>query len=414
MGESAVGSSLINRQHLGILPSRLTPVGLLRSLHLQRVDLTPRSYLRLSAQGSTMDSHTHTRKLAAILSAEIQDSNRLVEEAETVTLHTLTTYQDLMASLIHQYRGRMVISSADNLLAEFDSVVEALRCAVAIQQDLTQRNASLSTRQRIELGMGLNLGDVLVDTEQVYDEGINIAAYLKSLPEGGGICISGTVYDQVETKLPLKYEYLGEQEITNIAKPVRVYRVRWETADPLMPDQPALHNQPNLPWTDGPGSAGTVRLVGRDSDLARLQQGLEKAMSGERQVLFLTGEPGIGKTTVVETFLAQLGARDWGLGTGEQKRPGAEGKQQRAKFPHSRSQSLTPNTQPPLPSLLIAQGQCVEHYGAGEAYLPVLEALGRLGRVPGHHNIIAVLAQYAPTWLAQLPALANLSEREGL
>ena len=319
-----------------------------------------------------MNFHTFTRKLAAILSAEIQGENRpvdLVDEDRATPPSTLTIYQELVASLIHQYQGRMVNSSADNLLAEFDSVVEALRCAVAIQQDLKQRNASLPTRQRIEIGIGLNLGDVLVDMEQVYEEGVNIATYLKSLAEGGGIYISGTVYDQVETKLPLKYEYLGGQEITNIAKPVRVYRVQWETADALMPDEPVLHDQSDLPWTDGPGSTGTVQLVGRDTDLARLQQCLEKAMSGERQVLFLTGEPGIGKTTVVETFLAQLGARDWGLGGGDQQRPGVEGNQQRAKIPNSRSQPLTPNTQPPIPSLLIAQGQCIEHYGAGEAYL---------------------------------------------
>jgi class 3 adenylate cyclase/predicted ATPase len=324
-----------------------------------------------------MDSHTFTRKLAAILSAEIQGYNHLVNEDGAITLPTLMTYQELVVSLIHRYRGRVVNSSSDNLLAEFDSVVEALRCAVALQQDRKQHNASLPVRQRIEFGMGLNLGDVLRDTGQADEEGVNIAAYLKSLAEGGGICISGTVYDQVETKLPLEYEDLGEQEVPNVAKPVRAYRVQWETEHSVIPDQPTPHHQFNPSWPDDPRNIGTVRLVGRETDLARLQQGLEKALSGERQVLFLTGEPGIGKTTVVEAFLAQ----------------------------HSRSL---------IPSFLIAQGQCVEHYGAGEAYLPVLEALGRLGREPGHHQVIAILAQYAPTWLAQLPALANLSEREDL
>src|SRR5262245_16257063 len=207
------------------------------SLPPQRADPTPRSCTLLSGQGSATDSHTLPRKLLAILSAEIQYHDRPVNEGGATTPPTLATYQELMVSLIHQHRGRVVNSAADNLLAEFDSVVETLRCAVAIQQDLKQRNASFPPRQRIEFGMGLNLGDVLGDTGQGYEEGVNIAAYVKSLAEGGGICISGTVYDQVETKLPLKYEYLGEQEVANIAKPVRVYRVRWETEALVMPEQ---------------------------------------------------------------------------------------------------------------------------------------------------------------------------------
>ncbi len=111
------------------------------------------------------------------------------------------------------------------MLAEFASVVDAVRCAVEIQQELKTRNAELPSARRMEFRMGINLGDVIVEGEKLYGDGVNIAARLEALAEPGGICISGTVYDQVENKLALGYEYIGEQVVKNIAKPVRVYRV---------------------------------------------------------------------------------------------------------------------------------------------------------------------------------------------
>src|SRR5919201_3867467 len=129
-----------------------------------------------------------------------------------------------MASLIRQHKGRVVDSPGDNLLAEFASVVDAVQCAVAVQQELATRNASLPAHRKMAFRIGINLGDVLVDGERIYGDGVNIAARMEGLAEGGGICISGTVYDQVENKLNWRYEYLGEREVKNIAKPVRVYR----------------------------------------------------------------------------------------------------------------------------------------------------------------------------------------------
>ena len=171
------------------------------------------------------------RKLAAIFSTDVAGYSRLMGEDEEATIRTLTAYRELISSLIQHYRGRVVDSPGDNLLAEFVSVVDAVRCAVEIQHALTARNTELPDHRKMEFRIGINLGDVVVEGERLYGDGVNIAARLESLAEPGGICISGTVYDQVETKLTLQYEYLGEQTVKNITKPVRVWRVRLEESE---------------------------------------------------------------------------------------------------------------------------------------------------------------------------------------
>src|SRR2546426_5285846 len=165
------------------------------------------------------------RKLAAILSADVQGFSRLMGADEEATLHTLQASREVTDSLIQQHRGRIVGTAGDSILAEFASVVDAVQCAVAIQRELKLRNAELPEHRRMEFRIGINLGDVMVDGEQIYGDGVNIAARLQALAEAGGICISGTIYDQVKNKLALRYEGLGEQEVKNIAEPVRVYRV---------------------------------------------------------------------------------------------------------------------------------------------------------------------------------------------
>ena len=165
------------------------------------------------------------RKLAAILSADVQEYSRLMSQDERGTIRTLTAYKQAMSSLIEEYKGRVVDAPGDNLLAEFGSVVDAVNCAVEIQRELAERNAELPPARQMEFRIGINLGDVVEEEGRIYGDGVNIAARVESLAEGGGICISGTAYDQVENKLGLEYEYLGEQEVKNIEKPVRVYRV---------------------------------------------------------------------------------------------------------------------------------------------------------------------------------------------
>src|SRR5215471_14464503 len=166
------------------------------------------------------------RKLAAIFSTDVAGYSRLMGDDEEATIRTLTAYRVVISWLIQQYRGRVIDSPGDNLLAEFASVVDAVRCAVEIQQELTTKNAELPEHRQMRFRIGINLGDVIPDGERIYGDGVNIAARLEGLAEAGGICISGTVYDQVATKLPLTYKFLGQQTVRNIARPVRAYRVQ--------------------------------------------------------------------------------------------------------------------------------------------------------------------------------------------
>src|SRR5215475_15773469 len=176
---------------------------------LPSYDLAPsrRTGMTHSIIGATA-RHTHLvgmeRRLAAILSADVQGYSRLMHEDETATIRTLTTYRGLMGSLIQQYRGRVVDDPGDNLLAEFPSVVEAVQCAVTIQRTLAARNAVLPSHRQMVFRMGLHLGDIVVEQERIYGAAVNLAARLERVAEGGGLCISGTVYDHVVAKLPLE------------------------------------------------------------------------------------------------------------------------------------------------------------------------------------------------------------------
>ena len=165
------------------------------------------------------------RKLTAIFSADVAGYSRLMAEDETATVKTIASYREIMASLIKQHRGRVVDSPGDNILAEFSSVVDAVQCAVAVQNEIQTRNAELPDNRRMEFRIGINLGDVIDEKERIYGDGVNIAARLEALSDPGGICVSKTAFDQIETKLPLGYEYLGEQSVKNIPKPVGAYRV---------------------------------------------------------------------------------------------------------------------------------------------------------------------------------------------
>src|SRR5919204_467737 len=142
------------------------------------------------------------RRLAAILSADVQGYSRLMYEDETATIRTLTAYRGLMGSLIRQYRGRVVDDPGDNLLAEFPSVLEAVQCAVTIQRTLAARNAVLPPHRQMVFRMGLHLGDIVVERERIYGAAVNLAARLERVADGGGLCISGTVYDHVVARPP--------------------------------------------------------------------------------------------------------------------------------------------------------------------------------------------------------------------
>jgi adenylate cyclase len=166
-----------------------------------------------------------TRKLRAILSADAKDYSRLMRSDEEATVNTLTHYRSMIIELVSKYQGRVVDSPGDNILAEFSSVVHAVQCGFEIQDSLQTENAELSEDRRMEFRIGINLGDVIQEGERIYGDGVNVAARMESLAEPGGICISGSAYDQVEHKFAFGCEHIGEQTVKNISTPIRAYRL---------------------------------------------------------------------------------------------------------------------------------------------------------------------------------------------
>ncbi len=169
---------------------------------------------------------TANRKLTTVFSADVQGYSRLMEADEEGTFATLKTYRDAMARLIASHRGRVVNTWGDGLIAEFSSVVEAVRAAVDVQNELAGHNAGRPDDAQMLFRIGINLGDVIADGEDIYGDGVNIAARLQAEAPAGGILISNTVYDQVRNKLSVGFEFLGNLSIKNIDESVPSYVVR--------------------------------------------------------------------------------------------------------------------------------------------------------------------------------------------
>ncbi len=203
-----------------------------------------------------MTAEQFRRKLTAILSADVKGYSRLMGSDEESTVHTLKAYREVMSSSIQHHRGRVIDTVGDSVLAEFASVVDAVQCGVEIQQVLRAKNALLPEDRRMEFRIGINLGDVIEEGNTIYGDGVNIAARMESLAQAGGICISGSAYEQIENKLPLRYEYLGEHEVKNIAKPVKVYRAQIEPeAAARRPVEVASKEKMAFPLPDKPSIA---------------------------------------------------------------------------------------------------------------------------------------------------------------
>jgi adenylate cyclase len=197
------------------------------------------------------------RRLAAILAADMAGYSRLMGADEEGALERLKALRrELLDPKIAEHRGRIVKTTGDGMLVEFASVVDAVRCAVAVQQAMPGRNTGAEPDSRIELRIGINLGDVIVEGDDLYGDGVNIAARIEALADPGGVLVSNTVHDQVRDRLPFVFEDLGEQQVKNIARPVRVYRVRTES--PL----------PNPPPLAGEGSARGARVGAGEPPLA--------------------------------------------------------------------------------------------------------------------------------------------------
>ncbi len=199
-----------------------------------------------------------TRRLAAILAADVAGYSRLMGADEEGTLERLKALRrELVDPKIAEHHGRIVKTTGDGLLVEFASVVDAVRCAVAVQQAMPERDTGIRAESRIELRIGINLGDVIVEGDDLYGDGVNIAARIEALADPGGVFVSNTVHDHVRDRLPFVFEDLGEQQVKNIARPVRVYRVRAALTHPA---------------ADAPGSP-LSRIAGEGAERRRREAG---------------------------------------------------------------------------------------------------------------------------------------------
>ena len=183
-----------------------------------------------------MSSDRLPRKLAAILYADVAGYSRLTGEDEDGTHRCVTAYLDVIADMVAGHHGEVRHYAGDAVLAQFSAVVDAISCAVAVQQELKHRNHELPCERRVEFRIGVNLGDVIEDRGDIYGDGVNIAARLENLAEPGGICISGTAHDAIGSRIAVDYAFMGEQKVKNITSAIRAYRV---VLDPSGEDAPA-------------------------------------------------------------------------------------------------------------------------------------------------------------------------------
>src|SRR5271166_5637606 len=243
------------------------------------------------------------RKLTTILSADVAQYSRLMAEDEEQTLHTFHAHKEIFESLVTLHRGRIFNTAGDAILAEFSSAVEAVRCATEIQAALRTRNDQLPQSRRVMFRIGINLGDVLVQGADLLGDGVNVAARLQSGAKPGGICISGSVYDQIRNKLSLSFKSHGEQKYKNIPQPVRCYSIVEVEAHDGLSHLPTLLRRRHLGKIVGAGLLGACvftmvggaywvypRLANREGD----GQAEHSVGSGQR-IAYIIGNSAYGK-----------------------------------------------------------------------------------------------------------------------
>jgi len=196
--------------------------------------------------GAVREEEETVRKLAAIFAADVAGYSRLMGQDEIGTLRRLTACRAILDKRIAAYRGRIFGSAGDSVVADFASAIDAVQCAVAVQDAIAKDSAAPPADEQMRLRIGVHVGDVIVQGKNLFGDGVNIAARLEALAEPGGICISGAVHDQIGTKLPIAFTDLGDQQVKNIAQPIRAYRVRGASATAVttpslpLPDKPSI------------------------------------------------------------------------------------------------------------------------------------------------------------------------------
>jgi class 3 adenylate cyclase/DNA-binding CsgD family transcriptional regulator len=255
---------------------------------------------------------TTTRRLAAILAADIAGYSRLMGADEEGTLAALKAIRRELGDLkIAEHRGRIVKTTGDGLLVEFASVVDAVHCAVEIQQAMAERNADVPIERRIEFRIGINLGDVILDEGDIYGDGVNIAARLETLAEPGEVCVSRVVRDQVRDRIEIAFEDRGEQRVKNIARPVHVYRIPIAGHASSTAQQKVEAHPPEASM-----AAPADMFVGRRHELEVLRGAFEQACARHGRIVMLAGEPGIGKTRTAQELANHAAQREamvvWG------------------------------------------------------------------------------------------------------
>jgi adenylate cyclase len=196
-----------------------------------------------------LEAHSVERKLAAIFAADVEGYSRLMGLDEVGTLRTLTAYRVIIDRLIASHRGRIFNTAGDSLVADFASAVDAVQCAVAVQDAVAKENTDRPAGEQMWFRIGIHVGDIIVQGENLFGDAVNVAARLEALAEPGGICVSGAVQDHMGTKLPLAFADLGPQHVKNITQPIRAYRIRGEispTATPPVDSYLPLPDKPSI------------------------------------------------------------------------------------------------------------------------------------------------------------------------
>jgi adenylate cyclase len=196
-----------------------------------------------------VETRSVERKLVAIFAVDVEGYSRLMGQDEVGTLRTLNRCRAIIDPLIASHRGRIFNTAGDSLVADFASAVDAVECAVAVQEAIAKENADRPAGEQMWFRIGVHVGDIMVQGDNLFGDAVNVAARLEALAEPGGICVSGTVRDHIGTKVPLSFTDLGEQRVKNIAQPIRAYQISGETsstAPPVEASSPPLPDKPSI------------------------------------------------------------------------------------------------------------------------------------------------------------------------